>query len=364
MASAIPANDSSSWIAPLGNTKEGTAIRTDPNGLEWLVSSKEIAAANWTISVMLPTHEAFEPVREQQSRLTLATWVLSMAAAAVTWWLLRRQLFPIRSTVHALSQRSNSELPLRPLPLTQQAEIDLLIGGFNSLLLELSNRTDELRAGVTLNRDTLNSVEAHIAVLNAQGDIIAINQRWQDYLNRLSQDGAFGATGKHYKTLFASRLQQNQTTPQSLVEGVSAVLQGEKSSFTLEYAVQDPGNLHWFYLSVTPLGTDRHGAVISRTDISERKLAESLIRQLSRVAEQAPISIVITDLRGSMEYTNPYFSEVTGYSALEVAGQNPRMLKSGLTPAVVYQSLWASLRARRTWRGELHNRKKTATCLQ
>ena len=358
MASATPANGSPSWLAPLGNNKEGTGIRADPSGLEWLVSSKGIAAANWTISVMLPTQEAFAPVRDQQSRLMLATWVLSLAAAAVTWWLLRRQLFPIRSTVRALSQRSNSDLPLQPLPLTQQVEVDLLIGGFNSLLLELSNRNDELKAGVTLNRDTLNSVEAHIAVLNAQGEIIAINQRWQDYLNRLSQDGAFGATGKHYQTLFTSLLQQNQITTQSLVEGVSAVLQGEKPSFTLEYPVHDPDNLHWFYLSVTPLGTDRHGAVISRTDISERKLAESLIRQLSRVAEQAPISIVITDLRGSMEYTNPYFSEVTGYSAQEVAGQNPRMLKSGLTPAVVYQSLWASLRARRTWRGELHNRKK------
>ncbi len=93
-------------------------------------------------------------------------------------------------------------------------------------------------------------------------------------------------------------------------------------------------------------------------DITDRKLVEGQLRKLSRIVDQAPVSIAITDLDGAIEYVNPKFTEVTGYGRDEVLGKNPRILQSGETPAEVYREMWQSLTAGNVWRGEFSNRKK------
>jgi PAS domain S-box-containing protein len=80
--------------------------------------------------------------------------------------------------------------------------------------------------------------------------------------------------------------------------------------------------------------------------------------KLSRAVEQNPVSIVITDLIGKIEYVNPKFTEVSGYTPAEAIGQNPRVLKSGKMPPETYRQLWAALTSGKEWRGELLNRKK------
>lgn len=81
-------------------------------------------------------------------------------------------------------------------------------------------------------------------------------------------------------------------------------------------------------------------------------------RTLARAVEQSPASVVITDTAGRIEYVNPKFEEVTGYSAQEVLGQNPRLLKSGHTPPETYTRLWQTITAGGQWRGEFLNRRK------
>jgi len=96
----------------------------------------------------------------------------------------------------------------------------------------------------------------------------------------------------------------------------------------------------------------------THADITALKRAESNLRTLSRVVEQSPASIVITDKAGSIEYVNPRFEEATGYSMREVLGRNPSILKSGSTPAAVYTQLWRTITKGGTWHGELCNRNK------
>ncbi|MBI5693150.1 MAG: PAS domain S-box protein [Verrucomicrobia bacterium] len=93
-------------------------------------------------------------------------------------------------------------------------------------------------------------------------------------------------------------------------------------------------------------------------DITERKHAEEQVRLLSHALREAPISVVITNPAGEIEYVNPRFTEVTGYTFEEVCGRNPRILKSNQMPPEVYADLWATISAGREWRGELLNRRK------
>ena len=98
--------------------------------------------------------------------------------------------------------------------------------------------------------------------------------------------------------------------------------------------------------------------IVSIIDITERRQAEQQLRKLSRAVEHSASTIVITDTAGNIEYVNPKFTEVTGYSFEEVAGQNPRILKSGLTSRGIYQQLWQTISSGKEWRGELQNKKK------
>jgi two-component system sensor histidine kinase/response regulator len=93
-------------------------------------------------------------------------------------------------------------------------------------------------------------------------------------------------------------------------------------------------------------------------DITERKRAEEKLDQLSRAVEQSPGPVIITDLEGHIEYVNPKFTELTGYSFGEAVGQNPRILKSGHISNETYKSLWDTVKAGGEWKGELLNRKK------
>ncbi|MDZ4185480.1 MAG: PAS domain S-box protein [Desulfuromonadales bacterium] len=93
-------------------------------------------------------------------------------------------------------------------------------------------------------------------------------------------------------------------------------------------------------------------------DISERKRNEAHLRKLSIAVEQNPASILITDINGIIEYVNPHFTTLTGYSLEEAVGQTPRILTSGETGREAYEELWQTILSGGEWRGEFHNRKK------
>lgn len=93
-------------------------------------------------------------------------------------------------------------------------------------------------------------------------------------------------------------------------------------------------------------------------EITERRRVEESLRKLSVAVEQNPASIVITDISGTIEYVNPHFTTLTGYSFVEAIGQNPSILKTGETSTEEYRKLWQTILAGGEWRGEFHNRKK------
>ncbi|MGE5436434.1 MAG: PAS domain S-box protein [Syntrophothermus sp.] len=94
------------------------------------------------------------------------------------------------------------------------------------------------------------------------------------------------------------------------------------------------------------------------TDLTERKKIEAHLNKLSHAINQSPNTIVITDNKGTIEYVNPKFTEVTGYEYEEVYGLNPKIMQSGITGQEVYKELWKTILSGKEWHGSLLNKKK------
>jgi len=100
------------------------------------------------------------------------------------------------------------------------------------------------------------------------------------------------------------------------------------------------------------------GVVGSARDVTNEKSVEIQNRKLSQAVEQSPSSVVITNLQGIVEYVNPKFTQLTGYSSEEAIGKNPRILKSNEHTDEFYKELWQTIKSGKEWKGTFHNKKK------
>ena len=121
------------------------------------------------------------------------------------------------------------------------------------------------------------------------------------------------------------------------------------------YEAQSPLNGRWY--EVFMQGWEG-GVDVYMRDITERKQAEGERTRLMSAIEQTTDSIVITEPDGTIQYVNPAFERITGYTVADAMGQNPRILKSGEHDAAFYRQLWQTLTSGETWEGRLTNKKK------
>ena len=121
------------------------------------------------------------------------------------------------------------------------------------------------------------------------------------------------------------------------------------------------GTLYVEEQSITP-ARDRSGKITHyiaiKRDITARKQAEEQLRKLSRAVEQSGSTIVITDLDGVIEFANPAFTRITGYTLEEAIGKSTRILSSGKHSREFFRDLWDTITHDRVWHGEILNRRK------
>ncbi len=120
------------------------------------------------------------------------------------------------------------------------------------------------------------------------------------------------------------------------------------------------GTDFWALLTIRPTVLDDEEVNLAWIyDITPLKERDAELRKLSMAVEQAPVSVMITDAKGDIEYVNKAFCEVSGYAFEEVIGRNPRILKSGQVQASIFADLWKTISAGRSWQGELCDKKKS-----
>lgn len=218
----------------------------------------------------------------------------------------------------------------------------LLLFGLGSLIrkLERSHQaTENARARL---RDGVESLNEAFALFDHTGALVLCNEQFTQFYPWLKDSLAPGIHRDTLSALIQPHIDQEQTAPPD-----------------------DPNNTHkletlhdgrCFLSSETP--TAEGGEVWVRIDITHSRDNELELRKRSRALEQSPVSVVITDINGTIEYINPKAEEISGYSHDEVIGANPRIFRSGHHSEEDYQQMWQCLRSGQEWQGIFRNRRK------
>jgi len=140
-------------------------------------------------------------------------------------------------------------------------------------------------------------------------------------------------------------------------------LSGETDEYCCEHRMQHRnGNYIWVLGRGRVIARAADGRPLrlvgTKSDITARKQSEESSRKLAQAVEQAGESILIADREGIIEYVNPAFSKLTGYSAGEAIGKKPNIISSARQSTSFYEKMWQTILSGHVWQGKLNDRKK------
>ncbi len=221
-------------------------------------------------------------------------------------------------------------------------------------LAEEALRESEKRLNEAQKNAILNGISANIAFVDKDLKIIWANKTAAESVNK-TPDEMVGHT--------CHRFWADPSKPCENCPSLKAFI-SKKSEQTI---MQTPDGKFWEERGEPVFDTEGNliGVVEIATDITGRKQAEeekrianARLRTLSKAIEQSPVTTVITDVAGNIEFVNPKFTEITGYTAEEAYGKNPRILQAGDKPASEYKELWDTILSGKNWHGIFKNTQK------
>jgi PAS domain S-box-containing protein len=332
---------------------EGSGIGVNTRGVEVLASAKRIPEVGWYVNVSLPTAEAFAPIYTLQDRVILATSALTLLAGVLTWWMLKRQLSPIFSTINLLSMLPEKREHPLPLPIVSQDEIGDLIGSFNRLLATLKQRETEL----SISEEMLRRTGEMAKVGGWELDLISGELFWSTETYRILD----------FETAVAPTLEEqiNRFTPDARPVFKAALGAGIERGTPWDYelsATTTRGRAIWLRTQGYALKADDKPVRLigAFQDITERRHADEELR-IAAIAFATQNGMMITDANGVIRRVNPAFTRLTGYSATEAIGRTPAILQSGRHDKEFYRELWNSLKTNGFWQGEIWNKRKNGS---
>ncbi|HUF16939.1 MAG TPA: PAS domain S-box protein [Thermoanaerobaculia bacterium] len=220
-------------------------------------------------------------------------------------------------TVQSKSDGSRIHLEVTAAPFTYKDQPAILSINRDVTDRVLSNQ--KLQESMQLNRAVIDSLAAHVAVIDQSGGIVAVNEAWRRFARANGGDALAEPAGvlNYLDVCRASAIADPSLI--HILDGLEQVLGGALSQFTTEYACHSNSEKRWFTLSATPLAGDSGGAVISHLDITERKLMEETIRdsevRQNQILSAVPLIVYTESLSDQLTtYVSSTAKTVTGFT--------------------------------------------------
>jgi PAS domain S-box-containing protein len=350
-----------------------TKVFSDHRGVLVLGDHDYIPKMQWIVVAEVDTKEAFAPLAAIRMLSMLLVILVCVCVIILSKIIAKTITYPINELNKAVKKIGKGDLNYR-INNPDKDEMGDVSRAFDHMLSDLKNSTVSIE---NLNKEIANRKKIEQALsesreylsttLNSVGDgLIAVDINSKiTFINPVAQ-GLTGwqsgeAIGRHIDEVFVIK---KEGTEEKADNPVLRVLSDGKIAKLANHTILVSKDSFIFAIDdsaapiIDPETKKIIGVVLVFRDVTERNRIEKELRQLSLAVEQSPACVVITDIKGNIEYINPKFSQLTGYSSHEAIGQNPRILKSGEQPDSYYKELWDTVTSGKEWRGEFHNKKK------
>ncbi len=390
--------------------KEGSGISVDYRGVPIIAVWKYIPGPNWGIVVKADKDEIFHSVSQIRDRFLITGLIIILFAIIIAIYVSRSISNPIKKLQLVIQKVGEGNLKFKvgnddPDEIGQlsrsfdemTANLEVVTTSRDELNLEIHQRK-EAQKEIRLLSNALESSPATVIITDRDGIITYVNKKF------------ISETGFSFTEAIGQnpRILKSDIHPKTYFEELWAdILMGKEWRGDMQNKRKN-GELFWQSVDVSPIFNDSgeithfvstqvnitkrkelvkelesHTAILEKSkkaalsmmqDAQEQrkkteaalitlKKSQEEIKKLLQAIEQSPVTIEITDIKGNIEYVNQTFTKVTGYTAEEAIGQNPRIFKSGLHPASFYKDLWETILSGKTWKGEFTNKMKNEKLL-
>jgi PAS domain S-box-containing protein len=336
---------------------EGSGETINSKGKHFLSSFERLHTTGWILAANYPADEAYQPIIRFRNYYLFGMMGVLLSAIILALTLgagITRPLTAFTGQIHQLTQ-PDSDKRVR-LDSSRSDELGDLAHSFNSMLDDMQHNEQELHKRENQIRQLLQTTDQGIYGIDLTGRCTFINTSGLRIFGCPLEDIIDKDTHSLIHHSYANGLPYpGEDCPiyRANSSGTSCRVDNE----VLWRLDGTPFSAEYSSYPIFENGTVS-GAVVTFSDITGRKQAEEALRKLNRAVEQSPVTIVITDIEGIIEFVNPKFTELTGYTAEESIGQNSRILQSGQTAPEVYESLWSTITSGKTWEGDFHNKSK------
>ncbi len=266
--------------------------------------------------------------------------------------IIRNIIRPLKAMISSAQEIASGNFSIS-IPVYTKDEVGELARSFNKMAGEIGERRSAMQSS---EKSFANAQRiAHLG--NWDWNIIKNEIHWSDEIYRI-----FGLTPQEFGATYEAFLNFVHPDDREFVKKYVNEALYERKRYSIDHRIVRPDGAERIVHEQAEVTFDETSRAVQMVgtvhDITEQKKAEMEIRKLSTVIEQSINIVFTTDIKGDIEYVNPMFESVTGWSKHEVIGKNPRILASGLTTKAQYKELWDTILAGKIFRYAFQNKKK------
>jgi diguanylate cyclase (GGDEF)-like protein/PAS domain S-box-containing protein len=231
--------------------------------------------------------------------------------------------------------------------------------------LRMRQERDEKRASereqrrlAEINSAILRSLPAHVALLDSEGNIVAMNEAWQRNGTQNGFDDPNCEIGENYLNVCQRSKGDHAVDAIQVVQGLQALLAGTRETFALEYACHSGAEKRWLRMMATPVTRGcRGGAVVMMLNVTDRKLAEEQLKINSNALQHLTEGVVITDPDLRIVTVNKAFATLMGYNVEKTLGRHLSEFLVRDQPELAIENIRTAVIHDGGWKGELRSRR-------